>query len=59
MTNDDANDWLNADDAESRAIRFLVEETDLSPNQARDIVQKHGVDRAELRRIARTRKAEG
>jgi hypothetical protein len=54
-----ANDWLNAHDEESRAIRFLVEETDLSPNQAREIVEKHGFNRAELLRVAQTLKAEG
>ena len=54
-----ANDWLNAHDEESRAIRFLVEETDLSPNQAREIVEKHGFNRAELLRVAHTLKAEG
>lgn len=59
MSDENANDWLNANDEESRAIRFLVEETDLSPNQAREIVRKHGFNRAELLRIANTRKAEG
>lgn len=37
----------------------LAEETDLSPNQAMDLIEKHGRDYATLRRIAATFKAEG
>lgn len=40
-------------------LRFLAENTDLSPNQARELVRRHGRDRATLLEIARTMKAEG
>lgn len=59
MSDHNATDWLTGDDEESRAIRYLVERTDLSANQAREIVRRHGLDRSELMRVARTRKAEG
>jgi len=42
-----------------REIRFLAENTDLSPRQARELVVRHGSDRDKLLRIARTMKAEG
>ena len=37
----------------------LAEETDLSPNQAMELIEKHGHDYDTLRRIAATYKAEG
>ncbi|MET3659754.1 DUF3606 domain-containing protein [Aquamicrobium ahrensii] len=40
-------------------VRFLAEETDLSPQQARELIEKHGNDREKLLEIARTMKAEG
>lgn len=40
-------------------IRFLAENTDLSPNQARELVRRHGADREKLLEAARTMKAEG
>lgn len=53
------NDWLASDTEEARAIRFLVEQTDLSPKQAKEIVSEHGFNRTTLLQIAHTRKAEG
>lgn len=53
------NEWLDPDTPEEHEIRYLVENTDLSPAQARELVQKHGADRKTLLEIARTMKAEG
>lgn len=39
-------------------IRFIAENTDLSPNQARELVRRHGRDRQKLLEAARTMKAE-
>lgn len=55
----DANDWTSPDNATEAAIRHLVETTDLSPLQAKELVAKHGTDREKLLEIARTMKAEG
>ncbi|GAB1583922.1 hypothetical protein [Phyllobacterium phragmitis] len=52
-------DWLNSHKAADDEIRYLTEHTDLSPNQARDLVEKHGTDRETLLKIAKTMKAEG
>lgn len=40
-------------------VRYLAENTDLSPNQARELVLRHGRDRKKLMEVARTMKAEG
>lgn len=48
----------DASPEEAREIRYLAEHTDLSPNQARDLVKKHGTDRDELMKAARIIKAE-
>ena len=40
-------------------VRFLSENTDLSPKQARELIREHGHDRDKLLKIARTMKAEG
>ena len=56
---DDRNDWLDPDNEAEAALRFLVENTDLSPLQAKDVVDKHGTDRAKLIEVAKTIKAEG
>lgn len=40
-------------------VLFLAEHTDLSPNQARDLVDREGRNLHKLRKIARTMKAEG
>ncbi|TKT81289.1 hypothetical protein [Aquamicrobium sp. LC103] len=52
-------DWLEEDGAVDAEIRYLAEHTDLSPNQARELVREHGTDRGKLMEIARTLKAEG
>ncbi|MCG7505943.1 hypothetical protein [Mesorhizobium retamae] len=40
-------------------VKFLAEHTDLSPNQAKDLVEREGRNLNKLRKIARTMKAEG
>ncbi|MDX8468867.1 hypothetical protein RFM26_24470 [Mesorhizobium sp. VK23B] len=40
-------------------VRFLAENSDLSPKQARELIREHGHDRDKLLRIAGTMKAEG
>jgi hypothetical protein len=44
---------------EDEDVKFLAENTDLSPNQALELIEKHGRDRRKLLEIAKTRKAEG
>lgn len=39
-------------------VRFLAENSDLSPKQARELIREHGHDRDKLLKIARTMKAE-
>lgn len=39
-------------------VMHLAETTDLSPNQARDLLKKHGNDFAKIKEIAETYKAE-
>lgn len=56
---EDRHEWLDPDTDEEAAVRFLAENTDLSPLQARELVARHGADRARLVEIARTMKAEG
>lgn len=53
------NDWLTSDSEEARAIRFLIEQTDVSPKQAKEIVRELGYNRGILLQAAHTRKAEG
>lgn len=55
----DKHEWLDPDTEEEAAIRYLVENTDLSLLQAKELVARHGSDRAKLLEIARTMKAEG
>ena len=55
----DANNWMNPDENAEAEIKYLVENTDLSPLQAKELVAKHGADRTKLRKIAKTMKAEG
>lgn len=59
MADTEKHEWMNPDDAQQAAIRELVEQTDLSPNQAADLVREHGTDREKLMKIAATMKAEG
>ena len=51
--------WLHPDNEKEAEIRYLAENTDLSPNQAKELVEKHGVDREKLLELARQMKAEG
>jgi hypothetical protein len=46
------------DDLEAEALH-LAETTDLSPNQARELIRRHGNDRKKLMELAKTFKAEG
>ena len=54
----DPNHWTRPDTADEAEIRYLVENTDLSPLQARELVAEHGTDREKLMKIAETMKAE-
>ncbi len=45
--------------AEDRKALELAETTDLSEQQARELIRKHGIDSPELAKEARTFKAEG
>jgi Mg2+ and Co2+ transporter CorA len=53
------HEWLDPRNKHDAEIRYLVEHTDLSPLQAKDLVTQHGTDRAKLLEIAKTMKAEG
>lgn len=55
----DKNDWTDPENEREAAIRYLVENTDLSPLQARDLVAERGTDHKKLLEVARTMKAEG
>lgn len=55
----DQNSWMNLDDAREAAVKHLVENTDLSLLQAKELVEKQGVVRGRLIEIAKTMKAEG
>ena len=44
---------------EDDRVRHLAETTDLSPNQARDLIRRHGNDPEKLEELARNFKAEG
>lgn len=43
---------------ENSEVRYLAEHTDLSPNQARALVERHGRDRDKLLQLAKSMKAE-
>ncbi|MBA3449066.1 MAG: DUF3606 domain-containing protein [Pseudaminobacter sp.] len=45
-------------DEEEHEVLHLAETTDLSPNQARELIRRHGNDRAKLMEMAKTFKAE-
>lgn len=44
---------------EDEDVRFLAENSDLSPKQARELIERHGRDKNKLLELARTMKAEG
>ena len=54
-----SKDTLPTPGGDDPEVRFLAENTDLSPRQARELIAEHGHDRDKLLKIARTRKAEG
>lgn len=56
---EDRNEWTSPDDEREAAIKYLVKNTDLSPNQAKDLVAMRGTDHEKLMEIAKTMKAEG
>ncbi|MDN2583408.1 hypothetical protein [Aquibium sp. ELW1220] len=47
------------DDAKDRKALKLAETTDLSQGQARELIDKHGIDSPELEKEAKRFKAEG
>lgn len=55
---DEKHYWLDANTEQAAAIRYLAENTDLSPLQAKELVARHGTDHSKLREIAKTMKAE-
>ena len=59
MTDRDPNDAGHDKPMDDELAMRLAEETDLSPNQAMALIEKHGRDYDTLRRIAATFKAEG
>ena len=48
-----------ADSREAELAMYLAEHTDLSPNQARELIRRYGEDREKLLEAARNFKAEG
>lgn len=55
----DKNAWTDPANEHEEAIRYLVENTDVSPLQAKELVERHGTDQEVLIEIAKTRKVEG
>ena len=56
---EDQNRWTDPDNEREAEIRYLVENTDLSPLQAKKLIAEHGTDREKLLKLAETMKAEG
>lgn len=52
-----ANDWLRPANDREAAIRHLVENSDVSPLQAKKMVERHGTDIDKLMKIAKGRQA--
>lgn len=52
------NAWTHPDSDPEAAVKHLVENTDLSPLQAKELVAQHGSDRETLMKLAKTMKAE-
>lgn len=57
MTNKE-NDWTSPDNDREAAIKHLVENSDVSPLQAKELVEKHGTDIDALMEVAKGMKAE-
>lgn len=53
------HEWTDPTNADEEEIKHLVENTDLSPNQAAELVRQYGPDRETLMKVAATMKAEG
>lgn len=58
MSESKPHEWTDPKTADEEEIKHLVEHTDLSPNQAAELVRKHGPNRETLMKIAATMKAE-
>ena len=58
MSDDRVNRGTRAAAGEEDEVRHLAETSDLSPNQARELIRKYGSDRQKLEEAARTFKAE-
>ena len=58
MPKQPANDDTASKGVEAKALR-LAETTDLSPQQAKDLIRKHGGDMKKVQREAENFKAEG
>jgi hypothetical protein len=54
----DPNSWTDPSNSVEAEVRYLVENTDVSPEQAKRLVKEHGPDRTKLLRLAKTMKAE-
>jgi len=52
-------DHLPTPGGDNPNVRYLTENTDLSPKQARELIEEHGNDHEKLLRTARKMKAEG
>lgn len=60
MTNDNLSGKPRVDaQLDDDTVRYLTENTDLSPRQAEQLVREHGKDREKLMKLAATMKAEG
>lgn len=51
-------DHLPTPGGDNPNVRYLTENTDLSPKQARELIEEHGNDREKLLQIAKKMKAE-
>ncbi|MGN6142287.1 MAG: hypothetical protein ACTHOP_01720 [Mesorhizobium sp.] len=51
-------DHLPTPGGDNPNVRYLTENTDLSPKQARELIEEHGNDREKLLQIAKRMKAE-
>lgn len=58
MSDPKPHEWMDPKNADEEEIKHLVEHTDLSPNQAAELVRKHGPNRDLLMKNAATMKAE-
>ncbi|MBN9070800.1 MAG: hypothetical protein J0H34_04195 [Rhizobiales bacterium] len=54
----ESRDHLPTPGGDNPNVRFLTENTDLSPRQALELIEKHGNEREKLLELARKMKAE-